>query len=49
MLLLKFNADVGIINAEGHKAGDIARTVDIRNLIKGNINACPSKIRITFA
>ena len=38
MLLLKFNADVGIINAEGHTACDLARNAEIRNLIQGKTN-----------
>ncbi len=35
MLLLKFNADVSLINAEGHTAKHLARNTGIRGVIEG--------------
>ncbi len=35
MLLLKFNADVSLINAEGHTAKHLARNTEIRGVIEG--------------
>ena len=35
MLLLKFNADVSLINAEGHTAKEMAKDPDIKRIIEG--------------
>ena len=35
MLLLKFNADVSVINAEGNKPKSLARNPEIKSVIGG--------------
>ena len=35
MLLLKNQAKVDVLNAEGNVPGDLARTTEIKNLIQG--------------